>query len=48
MKRKAKPNSSMKPVSAGTDPQKVRKEIQEDISHGVGSMTSRQAGATRD
>ncbi|WP_179301681.1 hypothetical protein [Neobacillus jeddahensis] len=37
--------SMMKPEFAGTDAQKVKKEIQKDISQGQGAMTSREAGA---
>ncbi len=33
---------------AGTDPQKVKQEIQKDISQGQGDITSREAGAMRD
>jgi hypothetical protein len=33
---------------SGTDAQKVKKEIQEDIKRGEGAMTSREAGAMRD
>ena len=33
---------------AGTDPQKVKQEIQKDVNAGQGSMTSREAGAMRD
>lgn len=33
---------------AGTDPQKVKQEIQKDVNSGQGSMTSREAGAMRD
>lgn len=35
----------MKPEFSGTDPQKVKQEIQKDISEGQGAMTSREAGA---
>ena len=41
-------NSIMKPNFAGTDAQKVKQEIQKDISQGEGAMTSREAGALRD
>lgn len=40
--------SIMKPEFAGTDPQKVKQEIQKDVSLGQGAMTSREAGAMRD
>ncbi|MEK3889829.1 hypothetical protein [Bacillus sp. FSL K6-3431] len=41
-------SSSMKPGFAGTDAEKVKQEIQKDISEGQGAMTSREAGAMRD
>jgi hypothetical protein len=41
-------SSIMKPGFAGTDPQKVKQEIQKDVSEGEGAMTSREAGAMRD
>lgn len=40
--------SNLKQGFAGTDPQKVKQEIQRDISQGDGAMTSREAGAMRD
>ena len=40
--------SIMKPGFAGTDAQKVKQEIQKDVSEGQGAMTSREAGAMRD
>ncbi|MHC0036939.1 hypothetical protein [Pseudoneobacillus sp. C159] len=40
--------SVMRPDFAGTDVQKVKQEIQKDVSQGQGSMTSREAGAMRD
>ncbi|WHY75202.1 hypothetical protein QNH20_13685 [Neobacillus sp. WH10] len=40
--------SIMKPEFSGTDAQKVKQEIQKDVSEGQGSMTSREAGAMRD
>ncbi|WP_179292735.1 hypothetical protein [Bacillus sp. 7884-1] len=40
--------SIMKPEFAGTDPQKVKQEIQKDVRLGQGSMTSREAGAMQD
>ncbi|WP_173427534.1 hypothetical protein [Mesobacillus campisalis] len=45
---KANAGSIMKSGFAGTDPQKVKQEIQKDVSEGQGSMTSRKAGAMRD
>ena len=45
---KAKLGSIMKPEFAGTDAQKVKQEIQKDVSEGQGAMTSREAGAMRD
>ncbi|WP_428911790.1 hypothetical protein [Niallia sp. Krafla_26] len=41
-------SSIMKPGFAGTDAQKVKKQIQKDVSEGQGAMTSREAGAMRD
>jgi hypothetical protein len=38
----------MKPDFAGTDAQKVKQEIQKDVSEGQGAMTSREAGSMRD
>lgn len=38
----------MKPEFAGTDAQKVKQEIQKDVSEGQGAMTSREAGSMRD
>jgi len=48
--QQAKVNSGsiMKPEFAGTDPQKVKQEIQEDVRAGQGAMTSREAGAMQD
>lgn len=40
--------SMMKPEFARTDAQKVKQEIQKDVSAGQGAMTSREAGAMRD
>ncbi|MGG3466336.1 hypothetical protein ABES02_02050 [Neobacillus pocheonensis] len=40
--------SIMKSEFAGTDAQKVKQEIQKDVSQGQGAMTSREAGAMRD
>ncbi|AZV41596.1 hypothetical protein [Peribacillus asahii] len=41
-------SSIMKSGFAGTDAQKVKQEIQKDVSEGQGAMTSREAGAMRD
>ena len=41
-------DSIMKPEFAGTDAQKVKQEIQKDVSEGQGAMTSREAGAMKD
>lgn len=41
-------SSIMKPGFAGTDAQEVKQEIQNDVSQGQGSMTSREAGSMRD
>jgi hypothetical protein len=42
------PGSIMNPKFAGTNPQKVKQEIQKDVSQGEGAMTSREAGSMRD
>lgn len=41
-------SSVMKPGFSGTDAQKVKQQIQKDVSEGQGAMTSREAGAMRD
>lgn len=41
-------SSITKQEFAGTDAQKVKQEIQNDVSEGQGAMTSREAGAMRD
>ncbi|MFC7063606.1 hypothetical protein ACFQIC_17495 [Halobacillus seohaensis] len=46
--RKENPKSIMEPGYPGTDPKKVKQEIQRDLSKGVGAMTSREAGSIRD
>ncbi|WP_198158868.1 hypothetical protein [Robertmurraya korlensis] len=38
-------DSIMKPEYAGTNPQKVKDEIQKDVNQGKGAMTSREAGS---
>ena len=40
--------SMTKPGFAGTDAQKVKQEIQKDVSEGQGAMTSREAGGMHD
>ncbi|WP_185148013.1 hypothetical protein [Peribacillus simplex] len=45
---KEKLGSITKPQFSGTDAQKVKQEIQKDVSEGQGAMTSREAGAMRD
>lgn len=40
--------SIMRPEFVGTDAQKVKQEIQKDVSQGQGAMTSREAGAMQD
>ncbi|RDY67666.1 hypothetical protein DXT76_19270 [Halobacillus trueperi] len=42
------PKSAMNPARSGTDPQKVKQEIQKDVSAGVGAITSREAGSMKD
>ena len=37
--------SILRPEFAGTDAQKVKQEIQKDVSEGQGAMTTREAGA---
>ncbi|WP_199738111.1 hypothetical protein [Falsibacillus albus] len=40
--------ANMTPPTSGTNPQKVKQEIQKDVSEGIGAMTSREAGGMRD
>lgn len=40
--------SILEPDFAGTNAQKVKQEIQNDLRTGIGAMTSREAGAMRD
>ncbi|SFC69946.1 MULTISPECIES: hypothetical protein [unclassified Bacillus (in: firmicutes)] len=35
-------------MQSGTNPQKVKQQIQNDVANGQGAMTSREAGAMRD
>ncbi|WP_176545145.1 hypothetical protein [Bacillus sp. AFS041924] len=35
-------------MQSGTNPQKVKQQIQTDVANGQGAMTSREAGAMRD
>ncbi|HAQ08709.1 MAG TPA: hypothetical protein DCR24_14815 [Bacillus bacterium] len=48
--RQSKGNSGsvMQPGYSGTDAEKVKQQIQEDVAHGQGAMTSREAGSMRD
>ncbi|SFJ31427.1 hypothetical protein SAMN04487936_101634 [Halobacillus dabanensis] len=46
--RKENQKSMMAPGYSRTDPNKVKQEIQKDVSEGIGSMTSREAGSMRD
>ena len=41
-------NSITEPGYAGTNPQKVKQQIQKDVAAGQGAMTSREAGSMRD
>jgi hypothetical protein len=41
-------NFTEKSAASETDAQKVKQEIQKDVSEGQGAMTSREAGAMRD
>ncbi len=40
--------SILKQEFSGTNAQKVKQEIQKDVSEGQGAMTSREAGAIQD
>ena len=44
--QQAKQNLNLK--RSGTDPKKVKQQIQKDVKRGQGAMTSREAGAMRD
>ncbi|SEH64294.1 hypothetical protein SAMN05192559_102441 [Halobacillus karajensis] len=46
--RKENTKPVIEPGYSGTDPNKVKQEIQKDVSEGIGSMTSREAGSMRD
>ena len=46
--QQAKENLGSITKLSGTDAQKVKQEIQKDVSEGQGAMTSREAGAMRD
>ncbi|MGI8384027.1 hypothetical protein [Robertmurraya sp. P23] len=48
MQQNQQSKAIMRPESAGTDAQKVKEEIQEDVRQGKGAMTSREAGAMQD
>lgn len=41
-------SSSIDPNVVGTNPQKVKQDIQKDVARGEGAMTSREAGAMND
>ncbi|MED4035904.1 hypothetical protein, partial [Priestia megaterium] len=45
---KEKAGFTEKPAASATNAQKVKQEIQRDVSEGQGAMTSREAGAMRD
>jgi hypothetical protein len=45
---KRKSGSVMNPQLSGTNPKKVKQDIQKDLSVGQGDITSREAGAFRD
>ena len=47
MKQDQRANPKMNEEYAGTNAQKVKQEIQKDVSEGQGAMTSREAGAIR-
>ncbi|MGR9049711.1 hypothetical protein ACQ4XT_13880 [Halobacillus faecis] len=38
----------LNPGRSGTDPNKVKQEIQKDVNAGIGAMTSREAGSMKD
>jgi hypothetical protein len=48
LQQNQQPKNIMRPEYAGTDVQKVKEEIQKDVSQGKGAMTSREAGAMQD
>ncbi|WP_010677278.1 hypothetical protein [Bacillus timonensis] len=48
MPQKQPKKNNMNAGVSGTNPQKVKQEIQRDVSQGQGAMTSREAGAMRD
>lgn len=48
MQQNQQSKNIMRPEYAGTDVQKVKEEIQKDVSQGKGAMTSREAGAMQD
>ncbi|WP_197277497.1 hypothetical protein [Bacillus sp. FJAT-27245] len=48
MKQNQQQNRNNVIKSSGTNPGKVKQDIQQDVNAGQGSMTSREAGAMRD
>ncbi|MFS0862312.1 hypothetical protein [Fredinandcohnia sp. 179-A 10B2 NHS] len=48
MQQNLRPKKNSGSAFAGTNPQKVKQEIQRDVSEGQGAMTSREAGAMKD
>ncbi|WP_037985604.1 hypothetical protein [Thalassobacillus devorans] len=46
--RKKNSKTMLEPGYTGTDPNKVKQEIQQDVSKGIGAMSSREAGSMRD
>ncbi|WP_198135835.1 hypothetical protein [Pontibacillus chungwhensis] len=45
---KGNTKSQIKKGVAGTDPEKVKQDIQKDLDAGIGDMTSHEAGSMRD
>lgn len=48
MRQNQQANQKLNAMKSGTNPNKVKKQIQKDVSRGQGAMTSREAGAMRD
>lgn len=48
MQQNQQAKAVIKPEFAGTDAQKVKEEIKNDVRQGKGAMTSREAGAMQD
>ncbi|WP_192894786.1 hypothetical protein [Neobacillus notoginsengisoli] len=48
MKQNQQQNRNNNSQSSGSNPQKVKRDIKQDVNAGQGAMTSREAGAMRD